>query len=278
MPLVATRLVKFMLQRYPLRFRVLGTNVIIGINKNHFPVVILAIMSISNIFPLEEFEFDTARLSEHLDAKAEEILFRNKVVQQYKKGDAVFRDGSYAAGIYLVQSGLVKKYKIDNLGYEQIFYLYGTGEFFGYHAILSGKNFTDSTVCISDATLIFIPRQDFTEVLENYPAFSRNLLHILSHEFDVLANSLTLHNQRSLRERLIITLITLREKFKPADYSEGDPVAIRITRYDLASMLGTAKESVVRLLRDLKDEGLIITNGNVIELTDVRALLKIVNY
>lgn len=235
-------------------------------------------MSIANIFPLNDYDFNTGRLIDNLTTYESEILLKNKVLQYYKKGETIFREGNYASGIYWVVKGIVKKYKMDSVGIEQIFYLYGAGEIFGYHAILSGNKHADATSAISDTEVYFIPRNDFFELLDHSPSFSRSLLKVLSHEFDVLANMLTLHNQRSLRERLVIMLVTLREKFKPSGFERGDKVEIRVTRVDLAAMLGTAKESVVRLLRNLKEEDLIVTRGNIIEILDVERMLKTVDY
>jgi CRP-like cAMP-binding protein len=235
-------------------------------------------MSITGIFPLKDFVFDTGKLLEGLTTRESGILFRNKVVQLYKKGDNIFRDGNYASGIYLVQNGIVKKFKVDASGVEQIFYLYGRGEIFGYHALLSNRNHIDSTAAICDTSIYFIPRSDFQELLDTSPSFCRKLLSVLSNEFDVLSNIFTLSNQRSLRERLILLLVNLREKFKPPDFEEGGTVQIFVTRVDIASMLGTARESIVRILRELREEGHIVTKGGMIEIKDVKKLLGLITY
>jgi CRP-like cAMP-binding protein len=233
-------------------------------------------MSLSGIFPLNDFIFDTGKMLEGLSNQESDILFRNRVSQSYKKSEIVFKDGNYASGIYLVESGLIKKFKVDSVGIEQIFYLYGKGEIFGYHALLNNRNHIDSTAAICDSNLFFIPRTDFHELLQFSPSFGRKLLAVLSNEFDVLSNIFTLYNQRSLRERLILILINLREKFKAPDFKDGDSVKIYVSRIDIASMLGTARESVVRILRDLKAEGFIHTKGGMIEITDVKKLLNTV--
>jgi CRP-like cAMP-binding protein len=235
-------------------------------------------MSVSGIFPSRDFIFETGRLLEGLTHQESDILFRNKEQQSFKKGEIIFKDGNYAFGIYLVQSGLVKKYKVDGLGVEQIFYLYGKGEIFGYHALLNSRNHIDSTAAICDTQLYFIPGTDFLALLSVSPSFTRKLLSVLSNEFDVLSNIFTLYNQRSLRERLILMLVNLREKFKSPDFKEGDPVKIHVSRMDIASMLGTARESVVRIMRELKDEGLLVTKGAMIEIPDVKKLLGTVVY
>ena len=118
---------------------------------------------------------------------------------------------------------------------------------------------------------------DFMEVLERSPVLSRRLLKTLSHEFGVLANNISVFAQRPVRERLAITLLVLREKFKTEGLKSPE-IEINISRDDIASMAGTSRENTVRLLRDFKDEQLIETKGRKIRIIDVRKLAAVSNY
>jgi CRP-like cAMP-binding protein len=100
---------------------------------------------------------------------------------------------------------------------------------------------------------------------------------MLSHEFTVLSNSITIFAQRPVRERLAIALIVLREKFKKGT-PEGQPIAINISREDIASMAGTTRENVVRLLREFKDDKLIETQGRKIRILDIKKMIAVSNY
>ena len=266
---------KAMVQKYSWFRQDKRTKVISKSNKNHF-FGTLAGMSLAGIYPIYDFDFGSGKLLEGLTEQESAILFGNSTRQLYRKGDIIFKEGNFATGIYLVERGLVKKFKTDAMGVEQIFYLYGAGEIFGYHALLNNRGQIDSTVAIMDTRVVFIPGSDFLVLLQNSTGFSRKLLSVLSHEFEVLTKIFTLFNQCPLRERLIVILINLREKFKPPDFREGDRVTIHVLRADLASMLGTARESVVRLLGDLKAMGLVETRGGRIEIKDVKGLLGLV--
>ncbi len=149
---------------------------------------------------------------------------------------------------------------MDAEGREQIIYVANSGELLGYHAILSSENYTDSAAVLEESTIAFIPREDFLEALNRSAVLNRRLLKTLSHEFAVLENSLTMFARRSVRERLALQLIIIREKYK-VNFEPGMPVEINMSRDDLASLVGTARENVVRMLSEFKAEGTIETKG-----------------
>jgi CRP-like cAMP-binding protein len=106
---------------------------------------------------------------------------------------------------------------------------------------------------------------------------SRRLLKTLSHEFAVLTNSLSLFAQKSVRERLALQLIVLREKYK-VNFQPGMPVEINMSRDDLGKLVGTARENIVRVLTEFKEAGILETKGRKIIVHDVKKLIAIGNH
>ena len=233
-------------------------------------------MSLKGIFPIDKWDFNSQSILANLPSEDFEGLIKNSIEEKYAKGELVFREGAIPSGIYYIKSGKVKKYKVDNFGKEKIFYVANMGELIGYHAILASENYPDSAVALEESTISFIPKEDFLEVLDQSPVLSKRLLKTLSHEFAVLANTISVFAQRSVRERLAITLIILREKYKK-EAVDGLPL-INLSRSDIASMASTTRENVVRLLREFKDEKLIETKGRKIWITDVKKMVAISNY
>jgi CRP-like cAMP-binding protein len=234
-------------------------------------------MSIKGIFPIDKWDFESESILADLPVSDLEILMSRKSEQVYKKGQVIFREGAYPSGIYYIAEGKVKKYKVDLEGREQIIYVANTGELLGYHAILSADSYPDSAAVLEDSTIAFIPREDFLEAINQSGVLNRRLLKTLSHEFAVLANSLTLFAQKSVRERLALQLIVVREKYK-VNFEPGMPVEINMSRDDLASLVGTAREHVVRMLSEFKAEGTVETKGRKIIVLDVKRLIEIANY
>lgn len=234
-------------------------------------------MSLRGIFPIDKWDFKSESIFTNFPADDYAEMTRHARQEKYKKGQTIFREGSFPTGIYYILEGRVKKYKVDNFEKEQIIYVANSGELIGYHAVLSGERYPDSATALEECVALFIPKEDFIGVLEQSPLLSSRLLKMLSHEFTVLSNSITIFAQRPVRERLAITLIVLREKFKKGS-PEGQPIFINLSRDDIANMAGTTRENVVRLLREFKNEQLIESQGRKIWITDIKKMVVASNY
>jgi CRP-like cAMP-binding protein len=236
-----------------------------------------ATMSITGLFSIDKWDFKSDSILADLPACDLSVLMANKTEQVYRKSEIIFREGAHPPGIFYITGGKVKKYKVDKDGREQIIYVANTGELIGYHAILSGERYPDSSAALEESRIAFIPREDFLIVLQQSEVLTRRLLKTLSHEFAVLSNSLTMYAQRSVRERLALQLIILREKYK-VNFKPGIPVEINMSRDDLASLVGTARENVVRTLTEFKESGLVETKGRKIIVLDVNELIAIADH
>ena len=234
-------------------------------------------MSIKGLFPIDKWDFKSESVFNDLPPEDLIILKSHITEQVYKKGEVIFREGAYPSGIFYITEGKAKKYKVDNAGKEHIIYVANTGELLGYHAILSEDRYPDSAAAIEESKISFIPREDFLNALEYSGVLSKRLLKTLSHEFAVLANSLSMIAQKSVRERVAVQLIVLREKYK-VNFVTGNPVEINMSRDDLANLVGTARENVVRVLSEFKEDKILVTKGRKIIVHDVAKLIKIADY
>ena len=153
-------------------------------------------MSIKGIFPIDKWDFKSESILNDLPAADLNLLTSRQTVQTCKKGEIIFREGTYPDGIYYITSGKIKKYKVDKHGKEQIIYVANTGELIGYHAILAEDRYPDFAAALEESTIVFIPKEDFIKTLQQSEVLSRLLLKTLSHEFAVLANSITMFAQK----------------------------------------------------------------------------------
>jgi CRP-like cAMP-binding protein len=234
-------------------------------------------MSIKGIFPINKWDFDSQSILRNLPEEDLQMLTAHQTVQVYKKGEIIFREGAYPAGIFFIKSGKLKKYKLDKDGHEQIVYVANKGELIGFQAVLAEDRYPDSSAALEESVVMFIPREDFLKTMEHSALLTRHLLKTLSHEFAVLLNTLALFAQRPVRERLALQLIVLREKYKE-NFQPGMPVAINMSREDLASLVGTARENVLRVLAEFKEKGILETKGRQIIVHDVKKLVELANY
>lgn len=223
-----------------------------------------------------QFKFNSDSIFNGLSKEELDYLNSHIKTRPYKKKQVIFYEDSPATGIYYIKEGLVKKYKTGKDGKEKIFYISKTGDIIGYHAILSNENYPDSAAAMQDCIICYIPKDIFIELIERSPRLSNQLLKNISHEFGVLVNTLTIISQLSVRQRLALYLLLLKEKFQNPDSAER--TQIHISRDDLASLVGTAKENVVRMLHEFKQDGIIEANGRAIIINNVRGLVKESNY
>jgi CRP-like cAMP-binding protein len=235
-------------------------------------------MNSEHYFPTDKFDLNTSLVLKDMPAEALKLLKRNKTTHAYRKGQVIFRENSFPAGIYLLDKGMAKKYKTDNKGNEHIIYICAPGDIMGLQSVLSTERYLDSAATLTDSEITFIPREDFLEAVDQSPELAGKLLRILSHEFGVLTNTLSVQAQKTAKEKLAINLISLREKFRGPDDRPEDEVSISISRSDLAGMTGATRESVVRLLGELKAAHIVETSGARITIRKYKDLLEIAGY
>jgi CRP-like cAMP-binding protein len=227
-------------------------------------------------FLSENFRLKKDQIFEGLTPEQLKLLMESGVTHTFKKGEIIFREGGIPTGIFYVQAGRVKKYKATVKGGEQIFYICGEGELLGYHALLSEEYYPDSAATIEDSEITFIPKESFLLVLRSSPILSNALLKALGHEFSLFINSITNLATKTVRERLAFNLLILEEKFKILT-KPNIPSEINMSRTDLANMVGTAKETLVRLLQEFKRDKLIEANGRIIRITNRKGIIKEAN-
>jgi CRP-like cAMP-binding protein len=233
-------------------------------------------MSLKGIFPIEYWNFNTPSVLNVLSKSDYERLLINSTRHSYEKGERLFKEGTLPSGIFLVIKGKIKKYKTGKFGKEQIIYVANSGELVGYHAVLSEARYPDSAAAMEASEICFIPSQDFFTVIHSCPHFANQLLKVLSHEFAVLSNTISVIAQSNASERLAIALIVLREKYK--DEQEGTLIKLTVSRADLSRMAGIAEENVIRVLKEFKEEHILEISGRKILITDIKLLVKRANH
>lgn len=224
-------------------------------------------------FPIDKFTSKSDSILKGLPPVITETIDSMMVDKTFKKGQSIFTEGSYPAGIFYIKEGMVKKFKTDHNGKEHVLYLCSTGELLGYSALLCNETYPDSAVALEPSKLGFIPNEAFLRILSQSAELMMGILSSLSHEFGVLVNSVRVFAHMSVKERLALTLLILAEKFKKVEETVG--TEIHLSREDMANMVGTAVETLVRLLAELKKEGIISTNGRTIKLLKPMELIVI---
>lgn len=187
------------------------------------------------------------------------------------KKEALFKEGSTPKGVYIIQKGAVKVYKSTAQGKETIISVYGEGDVFGHRPLIANEPQPVSAEALCDAAVQYIPKESFLSVFMGSEKFARELLSNLTREFSVWVNKMTAFAEYSVRERIALALLILDDVYKHGNQLQS---TIIISREDFAAYVGTAKESLVRHLRLLKDQGIILSERSGIRLLKPDALYK----
>jgi len=231
-------------------------------------------MGVQLNFPIENWNFRSNSILSNFPSDQFERLTQNESVKQYKKGEVIFKEDSLPTGVFLLKEGKVKIYKMDAGDKEHIIYLAAKGDLFGYQALLSEERYNDSASALEPSRIAFIPKNDFLEVLHSSELLSFRLLKNLGHEFRVLATNLCMLAKRNVKERLATQLMILKDKFN-GEPETDHPTEISISRDDLANLVGTARENVVRIISGFKADGIVFTKGRKITILNEQKLVEI---
>jgi CRP/FNR family transcriptional regulator len=204
-------------------------------------------------------------------------ISENKNLISHKKGQILYYEGTKPLGIFCINSGVVKVYKTASNGKEQIIHLAKSGDFLGYSALLGEENYSNSSMIIEDAKICFIPKESFLNTLFTNSSFLKRITKELSHEIGVMESKLTDANQKSIRERLAFILLQLGSNYG-VEGGENQKIDLILSREEIAGMVGTATESVIRLLSEFKKDELIDLEGKKIIIKDRRGLARLSDF
>ncbi|MFT6441572.1 MAG: CRP/FNR family transcriptional regulator [Salibacteraceae bacterium] len=211
-----------------------------------------------------------------IDLSRIEEIHKNSTQKRLKKNQIIFLEGTRPLGVYSITSGRIKIYKTGVEGKDQIIQILKSGDLMGYRAMLSEEQYPVSAETLEDTTLCFIPKKDFIEAMSSNSDLTKEVIKSLSKDLTNMADSITVLAQKPVRERLAGALMVLIDTYD-IDESKGVSNGINLTREDLANMIGTATETLIRLLHDFKDEQLIETQGRKILIKNKEKLKKVAN-
>ena len=225
---------------------------------------------------MKEFEPDIDGVDHFIEA-AEGLEEMNKLSQDrksrhYKKKGALFYEGEYPNFLYFINRGKIKTYKMNEDGKELITGLYKEGDFIGYLALLENIEYPESAVALEESDVYLIPRRDFLSLLFTNRDVSARFIKMLSRNLVEKEQELLNLAYNTVRKRVADALLQLRDRYQ---IDSNETFKMAMSRDDLASMVGTAKESVIRTLSEFKNDSLIKIKGSEITILDPVGLLNL---
>ena len=188
-----------------------------------------------------------------------------------KKGEPIFEEGEVTNGIYCIKDGVCKLSKLSDNGKDQIVKLVKPGELLGQRSMISDEPANLSAIALEDMEVCFIPRSEVMQFFNENNQFSMNVMKTICEDLKGADDHMVNMAQKTVRQRLVETLIYLEETFGK---NEDGSLHIQLSREELAGMIGTATESCIRLLSELNKSNLIELNGKKIFITDKNKLKR----
>jgi len=217
---------------------------------------------------------ETGSIFKYLTPDEVEALNYAKDFRQYKRGDILYQEGNRISGFFCIHRGIIKVFKTGFDGKEQIIRFAKDGDIIAYRSVLSNELACTSAKVIEDCQVCFIPSEILVSFIKTNPAYALELLKLACHELGEANSFITDIAQKTVRERLAEVLLFLVNDF---GIDNDQFLNISLTREELANIVGTATESVIRLLSEFKSDKLVELNGRKIKILNTKGLEKISN-
>jgi len=207
------------------------------------------------------------------DALRDFIEGRN--TNTYKKKQLIYTEGNHPGKLYYVLKGKVKTYKVNEDGKELVTDLFDEGDFLGYVALLEEATYKDTAKALEETELAIIPIEDFNELVNKNPQVMKKFVQLLAKNISEKEKLLLGLTYNSLRKKVAEALILLQKKYQ---HDAKEKFILDMNRESLASIAGTAKESLIRTLGDFRNEKLIeIESDGRISIVNAKKLEQLVN-
>jgi CRP-like cAMP-binding protein len=212
-----------------------------------------------------------------LENKVLDDVSSHKVTNTYKKGQTLFVQGNPPYGVYCVSSGNIKVTQVGNDGKESIVRIATGGDLLGHRSIFTDQYYHATATAVDDCKVCFIDKKYILKLVQENPSVACNLIGKLGRDLGAAENRITSLFQRNVRERLAELLLLLKESHGEQLSENRYKLNIKLTREEMASIIGTASETLIRFMSELKDEGLIDQEGKTIIINDEKALIDFAN-
>ncbi|WP_298284940.1 response regulator [uncultured Lutibacter sp.] len=184
-----------------------------------------------------------------------------------KKGKIIYEEGDLSNNIYFIYKGVIKTYKIDELGKELIINILKDDDFFGVSAIIDGSYYFESVKTMEDSEVMFLSKKTVLEILESNHKLTLDFFQLMNNSLTEVKEQLLEMAYGSMKRKTAKTILKFADKM-----SHKSSDSINISRRDLAGVAGIATESLIRTLTDMKKEGILEIEGRNIRIIDLGKL------
>lgn len=202
---------------------------------------------------------------------------KHKVSNVYKKGQNLFIQGNHPFGIFCISSGNIKVTQTGADGKESIIRIVKGGDILGHRSLFTSEHYRATATAMEDTKACFLDKSFIMKTIENNPSVSLNIIEKLSKDMGAAESWSSSLHQKNVRERLAELLLLLKESHGSQIEEKKTMIDLKLTREEMATMVGTASETVIRFISEFKNEGIIEQEGKKIVIIDEEKLLDWAN-
>lgn len=203
------------------------------------------------------------------------LLSDEHEVRHYKKKQLIYEAGGRPMNMFFAVKGKLKNFRTNDDGKELITAIYKDGDYFGYTPLFEEKPYQDSVEALEDCDVMLIPKDEFFELVSNDTTIANRFIHMLADNLSEREDQLLQLAYNSVRKRVATSLLKVQDSYRQA--GQHDNPILHFTREDLANVVGTATESLIRTLSEFKSEKLIEIKEGKISILNEEKLKRMLN-
>lgn len=198
-----------------------------------------------------------------------QTLSKNRPVSKYKKKEVIFHPGDTPHYVFFLNKGSVKTFKTHDDGKELITNVFKEGDFFGHVPLFEQRTYSDMALVLEESEIFKIPKEDFLALIHKNRDVAQKFIKLLSNQVEEQEKQLLRMAYDTVRKRTAEALLQLLRT------KNGKTNSLVVTRDDLANLVGTATETVIRCLGEFKEDELVEVNGREIVILDAEGLAEV---
>ncbi len=206
------------------------------------------------------------------EAESLEPFFKQ---ERRRKRDVIFSEGDPSQWFYAVLEGKVKITKLSQEGKELILEMIGPGEVFGGVAAIRGLPYPANALAMEDCLLLKVSSEDLLGILGRFPVLTMAIFQDLGGRLQRSHESVKLMALEKVMARVAALLVKLAGK-DGRQTPEGTLIDMRLTKQEIAEMVGTTVETSIRTMSRLKKDGIIAEKNGGILIKDMERLKELI--
>ena len=202
-----------------------------------------------------------------------DIVCNGKVEKEYRQGETIIKEGTNIRDFTYLKSGLVKLFRTDSSGKEQIISIAKPMDYVSLLSVFSNKKYNYSVTALEDSVTCNLKLEDVTQIVSENGTLALNLLSKMSRVTDKLILDSLEIRMKHLRGRVDYLLIYFSE-----DIYSSLEFDLPLTRKEMAEYVGMTTENVIRTLSEFRKDGILKIYGKTIHIVNMESLRAIADF